>query len=538
MPFLLYLLLVVAFGILYVFVYQRNKQAINDLILAFSTMTAILVAVTICFVSIYAAWLILQQNPSENAEPQTVLTLSGIMFAFFGLILAGATGLGGAGAYWLKRKVSLVEISEENLRKEAIAAEQRNNESMRTLQRKVEIANSSFIISADIALINLPPITFSQQIPLDMLQVLRTLHTSFKHMDITGEVWKSLIESDNGARICYARALYLLGTEGCSTDILGNIRSIAGDSKSSLSKNEPPAEKVDPTSVTILELLLRADAVPQEGLLTPLHQEIRIRLFQVYRQLASQCTHQWERTKALKAAKNVLDRIGRDAMPDSKILVGWGNIVLSLQEGFSVEGRSERIKQFGEAVEAARNIMKDADSESMRIEGRTAVLFYCVKAFWALRFALGKDIDFPKAKTDYGYTEEMLTDHKKNFDKAVGMVEAALNWELDEKIRDPYTRTIYHAGLANLYLASNKYPKPRHFIEDERIASHIESARKNLRFGAVKGRAVLGITPLIYNDHTESFGDENSYKRDFLDVLSDFQAGKKEMFEYYANPKA
>jgi hypothetical protein len=428
----------------------------------------------------------IQQQVTERDEPHLVFELAEVMFGFFGLVLAGVTAVGGVFAWWLRQKVLDATAKADEVKKEV------DN----TLAR----ANYNFILSADIALMRMPEITFSQQIPMSLLKTLRTLHNVFDIQDREQQLWKALVDSQNGARIRYARALYLLGT----------------------ASNEEMQSKKD----TVTALTLLTDASNNiKSTDRALGRDILIRLFQAQRQGLK-----------FEDAARTLETLKKRPGEDIQILCYLGKIILSLQQGLNCSDQKQRQLHFKIAMENANilvevHLFRNGSYIGQELHGPSS-LYYCAKAYWSYRFMFPKHLE----ANELPVSIELWNACRNNFDRVAAQANELFTKQMGKGIDDNLTSMIYQAANAYLVIARKQYPdtldpEPGLMRETQQF---LNSAPDQLRLVAEEAKLEFGDDSevRVYNDHTECLDRVQSFEG-YVGRLRTFLDDSDEIWNFY-----
>lgn len=262
-----------------------------------------------------------------------------IIFGFFAI--AGITVLG----HYRKHKKQLAKINYEI-------------ESCKALKNATYY---NTIAAADIALTQLPEITYTQQIPSQLHDIIQILEKTFT-IGNSKELWKQIISLEDGARIQLARGLYYMAKHGRS--------------KEKMEHTIPPGDE------TIIELLIKAKHKCQYNSNPSLEKVICLRLAQAYRQV-----------KSYNDAINTLTPLA--AKKNSSAILGLA--IIELQQGLSSKERKQRIEYFccakDRLIPVFEGIFGWSNNQPTQIdlsiakERDSSIAYYTAKSMWAWYFA-------------------------------------------------------------------------------------------------------------------------------------------------------
>lgn len=420
-------------------------------------------------------------NGQPAASTDRVLSLAEVMFGFFGLVLSLITVVSAIFAWWLRKTVEMTAEDTKILRKQV----QEDAETYRNdLSGNLSFAKSSVVIAADIALAQIPDVTFSQQIPAGLIGAFRVLEKIW----LNEKYWEEIVNSENGVRIRYARALYLIGT---STDWV----SAVGDASSVSSKS-----RTDVVSL-LTDALERADDLT-------LQKNIRIRLFQAYRQASMLDKAQAE----LREIRELKD----------ELVFLWGMIVLNLQKGLKErDDLGARRAFFEEAVQNADKLYNRLKAFPSR--ETAAIQYYCAKAYWSFRFSWGNDLEGSPLSVDKWRRSaerfhEMALEASRQLDSA-----------LSSGITDDLTKAIYLVSKAYLLVAWTAYPDsldpdPPVATSPQQDPSRLLREARDLLQGKKGGP--------VYNDHLERLGSIEEFQ-DYRAEVERFAGESEKLWDFY-----
>jgi hypothetical protein len=321
---------------------------------------------------------------------------------------------------------------------------------------------SNIILTADLALTNLPDFTYTQQIPIKILHDLRILERTFVGPS-GGRIWSELVETGNEDRIRYAMGLYYLGM---------NATPEAGD-------DAGPIAQGNKYSTSAVEHLVRASKTSDSDLLK---RNILIRLFQAYRQKSM-----------YKKAEQVLDDLRRfdqqrskNYDPQANILARWGSALLDLQQGLEDQGLDSRRTLFASAATKMMNVFEDVfgwgselpqappNNRFYSSRRNSNLAFYTAKALWAFRCTFGRDPKhFSYDKDRYLGIERDLFIHR--LDEALDVALCLFDYERNQYIPDPFIAAIYNFCVALVLTV-------RMSISDSEACIPFQSRSKDLSF--------------------------------------------------------
>lgn len=422
-----------------------------------------------------------------------VLQLAEVMFGFFGLILSLFTVVGAIFAWWLRKSVEMTIDETKALRKKLDGDAGVIREE---LQENLRFAKSSALLAADIALTQIPDVTFSQQIPAELIGSFRALERIWENP----KYWEDIVNSENGVRIRYARALFLMGT----TDWVRAPNPTAGDSR---------------TDVVSLLTDARDRAID-----TSLQRNIRVRLFQALRQ-----------ARRLDEAQKVLGEL-QGLSDRDRIVFRWGTIVLNLQKGLEVRDMLDRREYFQKAVDAAESLHGTPGVSS---RDTAAVNYYRAKAYWSYRFSWGRN---PVQST---LPPEKWTLYGKRFDEAAKKASDELESAISSGISDDLTKAIYLVSKAYLVVAWAAYPEATEVGGASGAATGAADARALKANGHSRSRHTpadllaeakrLLQAPSkdpIYNDHSERLESIDEFRR-YQREVERFASDPEELWAFY-----
>ena len=514
----------------------------------------------------------------ESSTEQNFISLAKLILAFVGILLAAASASIGVILYLLRSRLDKTDktVNEgledakktaEDTRKTVEDEKAEIDKAIKQIPQEVEAKTSNainktsnaikkledeaetlenidrklarnVILTADIALMNLPDISFTQQIPLSMLKALQILNGTFEDTPGSSEghrLWKLLRDSEHGAKILYARALYLIGTRGYV----------------------PSGQDDVDSSINPISLLEEARNLSEES--DPLlYRQILIRLCQAHRQAGA----------FARAEKNI-EELRKAGLQDpyARILSRWGEAVNELQKGLRImpkshgddRGKAEKLRQDRlDCFMNARRIMKGVSKEvfGWRIgkgKGRpeyyhlvrsASLAYYTAKATWAVRMCL------PRIKTEYereakasGISSDELNDELYEF----------LNWaarllceSLDEVIGDPLIATIYNYCLASVLIVircakvRDGFPSKREWFEEEirtstywneRLHNCLSSVEASVNFLKTMSMK-CPLTAKIYCEGTERIDSLDMFQED-VKLLQETVKKPTVLFEFY-----
>jgi len=468
--------------------------------------------------------------------PHALLLCVEIVVVLVGGILALFTIVGVLFERWLKHNVDetkdLVlenkeEVSKVNNRCDVI--EKGYKDAVTNMENTIDAAIHNIILSADLALMNLPDITFTQQVPTNLLQSLAVLESTFTSREAGSEIWEKLGNMENGARIRYARGLYHFGKDPLNVEKY-KIK-LTGDSSSEVKETsvidlfEEAREKNDKTGKNLW-----------------LKRNILVRLCQAYRQISNF-------DKARKTLKDLEDLDQDDGDPLAWILAQWGYAVIDLQEGLKKGlDLSNRQKKFSEAHLKMEGVFKDVfgwRSEGGQGKGRfyqvrksASIAYYTAKAMWSLRCTYERDITtfkdiFPNSKKFIEKLEDAL-------DHSVYLLEE----RIDAGIECSLASAIYHACLAFTLTVKKciaeieDYPRSRNRSDEQKYekpdATRWDKCLENCLKVADEQRTLLEKlgTSAIYCEGTEKLDNLSMFAKD-LDLLSKAQKNPEVLFNFY-----
>lgn len=464
-----------------------------------------------------------------TASTSDVLSLSENILSVVAIVLALAAIGGASFAHLLRRNVDeKLELFEKRIA-DAETISRALGERSSDVERALDSSRQNVILCADLALTTLPAATFSQQLSLENLQTLRKLDETFDERFTRGgrKLWEQLRKVENGARIRYARALYKLGRKGHEPSEIGTSDLL----------DSPADELKDPEKdQTVLGLLSRAKKLADEGPDVALCRDIRVRLFQAYRQLDN-CI--------IKKAVALIEGINDLDEDEQIILEHWATMVAYLQGGFAEKSRNTRISHFRESADAASNLLakvpaffafskddKESDNrgpvaidenEAGQLDWAAAVYYYWTKSVWALDFALKQPKD-----------DVLLNNCQKDFRAIANAAVRSLQRGL-RRVRDPYTRATYNASLAYLGIAMlyNNAVPPAHKMKKRDIEEYLRRADAHYTYGNQRiVREFKGDRIPIYSDHREQLVEPKLF-RSFLRDLRLFLKKKEWLLQFY-----
>lgn len=349
---------------------------------------------------------------------------------------------------------------------------------------------------------NLPRITFTQQLQFYLLHNLGILHNIFDSPESSDLLWPSLSDSSNGSRIRYALALYLLGVNANRDDIIGKPED-------------------HPDKITVLNLLLRAANDAKKARAIILGGDIQIRLFQTYRQLSNPLFN--EAIKALEELKS---------MPVlGEVIYYWGSIILHLQLGLRMKQSDldGARREFGLAIITAEKLIDklfdNRDYKKAYGEIGGSILYYCAKAYWSYRFSIP-------------VSQEVNNDYEK-YGKEFLLFANEANNQIDRGIEmgfdDDYIAAIYYSIKAYLLIAMKNYPNIEINENDydfNNIKNMIGYARSYLVSGSLLSSREFGSPLPIYNEHSERLDTVDKFK-EYLDCLEKLSDDNMQIWKFY-----
>lgn len=449
----------------------------------------------------------------KTGDPAHILSLAEVIFGFFSLLLAIVSILGVSLGWWLNRRTN-----------DAIDAANKAKDAMESLK----IANYNFILSANMALMHLPSFTYTQQIPLDFLGSLQILNNIFEEQDKQGHLWKALSDSNDGARISYARALFLLGTTNRSR--IGEF--VPGHMSSFDDKSGRP--------LTILELLYEANRRASGRSASSLHRDVLVRLFQAWRQKESY----EEAEKILNNLRTILE----DGCTNDRVLADWGQCVLYLQWGENTLNLNERQKRFLAAAMVADKVYEKIEVKKAKpgkdifLKVNTSIYYYLAKAYWSLRFTMPNKLEESDLPSDLSLNHKMITDWWGRFNNLFKKADEVLEKEYDRvQMDDEFTAAIYKATRAYLSIAARNWTD--NMIKEkppgkQHIRNLIQSAEYHLDEGDRRARNFLGYNSQIkiYCDLRERFEMVENFKK-YLGFLRHWVNNDGSIYNYYQDER-
>mgnify|MGYP001440524568 CR=1 FL=1 len=287
------------------------------------------------------------------------------------------------------------------------------------MDRLASVSLHNLIISADFALAQLPEITFTQQLPLQLLRKIRALDRALSNAGV--EMWARLPATENGARIQYAIALYHFGQAAHSADL---VRTPVG----------PGDERIE----AILTLVLSACRGQRS-----LERSVRLRLSQVHRQLGD-----------FDSAARVLSDGLEGTDPQTESMARWGLAVLYLQQGLTLPALDDRRSAFWVAWSHARDLFASAfgwassyDPPLFDIRLRSAnVAYYAAKSIWAWRCT------FPRSECP---SPETVAEMRRASEMALLLFDRVRR----EFPEDPFISAIYDFCVAYILVAIKSIPE-------------------------------------------------------------------------------
>ena len=339
-------------------------------------------------------------SSEAGTQAEQIMQLAEVMFGFFGLVLAAISAAVGAGFWWAKRRLS-----------DALTKMDQIEELRDTVQQNC-------LISADLALLTLPEILYTHQIPEDLTHVLQSLDDI---LAAEPSLWEKLEETPNGARICYARGLYHLAAH--------------------------------PKSRDAVEYLTKALRKAEKGHgSVRLRRGILVRLVQAYRQL-----------NRFKEARRTLDQLEKYAeqLKDNgktRLICRWEEAIYYLQQGLLVQknGKDERVKHLAESARLMQSIYNEARDGQDTLPWLHCGLptpnlaYYTAKSHWSLVLALDKGLH---GVEEHGFSKEVFENtliHSLN--EGIRLFEKVAN---SESQGDPYVDAIYNFCCAFMKLIKN-----------------------------------------------------------------------------------
>lgn len=472
---------------------QKDKNEFNkfvsDTLYFFLILFACTFSILIGFATIeyfyhYSYTLSYKNNRATNDSSQEILSFVELLLTFLALGLAGFSGLLAAVGWIFRKKLEKIDDLEQ-IEKE--------------VQSSLNASYGNIIVTADVALINLPKITFTQQIPSELLDTLKILNKLFKDHGKKLSFIKAFEDSHNGHRIHYARAIYLLGTRTSSSQ-LGSLDRDKEDNDTVISLLQKASETQD--------ILLKRDVL--------------IRLFQTYRELDTE--------DSFIKARETLDEIKKN-LDDSEIidiLINWGQIILLSQTALKENNSIKKQNLYKESLIYANNLYTFIEKYETVWEDLgcgVSVIYYCAKSYWSFLF---------------GCTE--ITEELKNQILSRFWRVTKLGIELFEKeinkglITDKFISAIYHASYAYLLISYNNFPttvaKNQTKIKTK-IKNELNKVNKQIDF-LLKDQAYSQNSgaKLIYSDHLERLSSLKDFQK-YIHDLENFFKRKENIEAFY-----
>ena len=290
------------------------------------------------------------------------------------------------------------------------------------------------IVGTDLALLDLPDITYTHQIPIAVVRTLRFVEQIFTEHDSKEVLWRTLRRSRNGARICYARALCRL--------------ALYPDDRDRIVGATP---HVGLAAISLLEHAYQRSEADVE-----LGRDVLIRLLQAHRQIND-----------YEGARRIANRLARHGQmnsdQDADVYSKWGNALANLQQGLSSK-HPARITCFLNAAEQMEDAYdcvigwKKVDGSRARthFSPRTPanLAYYTAKAFWATRCA------FPRDPGEFinRLGEDQAKRHVAHLRESIDWALALFFQERQRYGADPFVATIYNYCVALILVVRKSLP--------------------------------------------------------------------------------
>ena len=122
---------------------------------------------------------IIPSKSSYDNQVSHVLSITDTMFSFFGLVVALVAASGAVFGWWLRNRVELAIEEAGNVKSDSDRFKTKLEGVNHRFDKQIATCVNSIILSADMALMHLPSITFTQQIPANLVRTLYILENIF-----------------------------------------------------------------------------------------------------------------------------------------------------------------------------------------------------------------------------------------------------------------------------------------------------------------------------------------------------------------------
>ena len=342
--------------------------------------------------------------------------------------------------------------------------------------RSHEFVRTALVSIAEMVQGALPRMTLSQQVPIGVVRTVEPIYNiAGNGADYTDfEDW--LDRQQNGARIRFAQALYLLGRE--------------------------PVVVTAHYEKTLL-LLTKALKVVKDKTLAI---DIQMRLFQTLRQL-----------RRYDAADALLRDVS-DGSERLRLLGCWGAMVLHLQRGFDETGEKRRMA-FARAAEIAAVLVR---TPRWPVDAATHpnVAYYCAKALWAFRLSRSSATEVAT-----------IADFRSVYSSALraaseGQNRLAAQSGTDDMLQAVYCASASYVALVRRYACRDDVDDDVPHGEEGVIVSCLERAEQLVKDTAMEGYSV-------YDEHSERLGAPVRFA-EYLNTLRCFLDDPRTMPKFYA----
>lgn len=428
-----------------------------------------------------------EHMPRDPADIMAVATFEytvlAVVFAILALLATGLLGLG----LWTYRRMN------------------RDLSKMREYQTKL---NNTLIVTSDLALNALPQVTFTQQIPGDIMDPIGIIDDIFEG-EHGHSLWKSISTQPRVARLAYARAIYRFGLKPLAP---GNLIGGRGGNESVLSLLNSALEGAEARS---------RDPVS-------LQRDILVRKCQTLRQA--------EQFDAALAVSKEIGRLGRQYEDSSaEYLEAWCRALTYMQRAMREDEIHRRHESFAYAKDIfvkrfialfetsplppkslrGLDVLEFYRQRWPRVELRS-MAYYTAKSIWCHHFTDDATLD--------GFDAQRL---RRAIDLSLLFYkEALMKTQLD-----PSVRCSYHMCVAFLIAVRREVLPEDARLEESSVAfpdlateeGLLAHARKNIedcrkQHNELHASQRLGGSQYIYVEHAERIDTLKSFERD-IDLI-------------------